>query len=228
MSRPEKKDYVSVTYNEEERPYTQYPRLLACYLVTRYGLSGDKILDLGCGRGEFLKGFILCGLDGYGIDKSPTAKSFCPEAEIVQSDLEREPLPYNDDSFDIVFSKSVLEHFYYPEKLVQEIYRILKPGGLAITMVPDWEAVYKTFYEDYTHRTPFTLVSLRDIFIINGFDDVKVEKFRQLPFLWAMPWLKPFSMLVALITPKALSSYSKLVRFSKEIMLLSSAIKPKK
>lgn len=220
------RDYVSVIYNEEDRPFTKYPDLLARHLVMRYGLSkGKKILDLGCGRGEFLRGFIRCGLNGYGVDRSLSAKTICPEVEILQSNLEEAPLPYKDNSFDVVFSKSVLEHFYYPEKLVQQIRRVLNPGGLVITMVPDWQSVYKTFYVDYTHRTPFTCTSLRDIFIINGFDNVQVEKFRQLPFLWTMPWLKWFSMLLALVTPLWLSSYSKLVRFSKEVMLLSSAVK---
>jgi len=220
------RDYVSVIYNEEDRPFTKYPDLLARYLVERYGLSnGKKILDLGCGRGEFLRGFIRCGLDGYGVDESLIAISICPEAEILQSDLENEPLPYKDNSFDVIFSKSVLEHFYYPEKLVLEIYRILNRGGLAITMVPDWQSVYKTFYEDYTHRTPFTIASLRDIFLIHGFDDVTVEKFRQLPFLWAMPWLRVFAAFISLITPRFLRPYSKLIKFSQEIMLLCSCAK---
>ncbi len=221
------RDYVAVTYNEKDRPFTQYPDKLARYLSSRYELTkGSKILDLGCGRGEFLRGFIHCGLNGYGVDQSAMAKSICPEAEILQSDLENEPLPYNDNYFDVIYSKSVLEHFYYPEKLVMEIYRVVKPGGLVITMVPDWESVYKTFYEDYTHRTPFTVTSLRDIFLIHGYDDVKVEKFRQLPFLWSLPWLHPFCSLVALIAPRSLRPYSKLVRFSQEIMLLATAVKP--
>ncbi len=221
------RDYVAVIYNEEDRPFTQYPDKLARYLSSKYKLpKGGKILDLGCGRGEFLRGFIRCGLNGYGVDLSSMAKSICPEAKNLQSDIENEPLPYNDNSFDVVFSKSVLEHFYYPEKLVMEIYRVLKPGGLVITMVPDWESVYKTFYDDYTHRTPFTLTSLKNIFSINGFDEVKVEKFRQLPFLWSLPWLHPFCSLVALMAPRSLRPYSKLVRFSQEIMLLASAYKP--
>lgn len=221
------RDYVAVIYNERDKPFTQYPDKLTHYLTSRYKLpKGGKILDLGCGRGEFLNGFIRSGLEGYGLDQSAMAKSVCPEAGILQSDLENEPLPYNDNFFDIVFSKSVLEHFYYPENLVQEIYRILNPGGLVITMVPDWESVYKTFYEDYTHRTPFTSKSLKDIFLINGFYDVKVEKFRQLPFLWALPWLWPLPMLISLISPRALKSRIKIVRFSKEVMLLSSAVKP--
>lgn len=228
LANPQR-DYVAVTYNEKERPFTQYPDKLARYLSTRYKLpKGSKILDLGCGRGEFLRGFIRCGLNGFGVDQSAIAKSICPEVEILQSDLENDPLPYNDNSFDIVFSKSVLEHFYYPERLVAEIYRIVKPGGLVITMVPDWEAVYNIFYDDYTHRRPFTVKSLRDIFVINGFNDVKVEKFRQLPFLWSSPCLKPLCSFVALIAPRSLRPHSKLVRFSQEIMLLSAAVKPDK
>ena len=225
-SENKQRDYVSVTYNEQERPFTKYPDLLASYLVKRYQISENKqILDLGCGRGEFLKGFIRCGLNGYGVDQSLIGKSICPEAKILQSDLESIPLPYEDNSFDVIFSKSVLEHFYYPEKLVKEMFRILKPGGLVITMVPDWESIYKTFYEDYTHRTPFTITSLRDIFLIHGFDDLTVEKFRQLPFLWAMPWLHPFADFVSLIAPRVLRPYSKLVKFSQEIMLLCSCVK---
>lgn len=220
------KDYVSVIYNEQEKPFTSYPDQLARYLVDRYGLqSGSKILDIGCGRGEFLRGFMRCGLRGSGIDQSLVAQEICPEAEIIQADLDTGALPYADNSFNYVFSKSVLEHFYFPEKLVAEIHRILVPGGMTITLVPDWESVYKIFYEDYTHRTPFTQKSLRDILLIHHFKMVQVEKFKQLPFLWKMPWLGPLTSLISIISPTALSPRSKLIRFSKEGMLLSSAVK---
>ena len=218
---------MSIIYDEEDKPFTQYPDKLTRYLSTRYDMKkGDRLLDLGCGRGDFLRGFIRCGLNGHGVDRSVAAKTICPKAEILQSDLENEPLPYDDDTFDIVFSKSVLEHFYYPERLVQEIYRIVRPGGLVITMVPDWGSVYKTFYDDFTHRTPYTLTSLKNMLLINHFKSVQVEKFRQFPALWAIPWLVWFSKFVALITPGSLKKHSKLIRFSKEVMLLSSAVKP--
>ena len=68
LTKPQR-DYVAVTYNEKDRPFTQYPDKLAHYLSLRYELpKGSKILDLGCGRGEFLRGFIRCGLNGYGVD----------------------------------------------------------------------------------------------------------------------------------------------------------------
>ena len=226
-SKITQRDYVSIIYNEGDKPFTEYPDKLARYLSARYNLKrGSRFLDLGCGRGDFLRGFIRCGLHGQGVDRSDAAKLICPEAEILQSDLENEPLPYEDNTFDIVFSKSVLEHFYYPERLVQEIYRILRPGGLIITMVPDWSSVYKTFYDDFTHRRPYTLTSLKNMLLINNFKAVEVEKFIQLPFLWTMPWLGWFTWFVALVTPGSLKRRFKLIRFSKEGMLLSSAAKP--
>jgi SAM-dependent methyltransferase len=222
------RDFVDVTYHESRLPLTDYPNKLARYLFERYQLrQGDRFLDIGCGRGEFLRSFIDCGVHGHGVDRSRTAERYCPEAELRTADLENEQLPYPDNYFDVIYSKSVIEHFYYPEKLVQEMFRVLKPGGLAITMCPDWEFNVRIYFEDYTHRTPFMQSSLRDIQLINGFDNIKVERFRQLPILWGNgSVLTPMAELTRIFTPSFLRKHSKWVRFSKEIMLLSSATKP--
>lgn len=221
------RDYVTVVYNEQDRPFTSYPDQLARYLFNRYNLESDqKLLDIGCGRGEFLRGFMRCGAQGYGVDRSRAAAALCPDAELHTADLENDALPFEDDFFDVVFSKSVIEHFYYPERLMQEIYRVLKPGGLVITLCPDWEFNIQIYFEDYTHRTPFMLSSLRDIQLIHGFDNVQCERFRQLPILWESPWLLPLAELTRMVAPRFLKPHSKFVRFSKEIMLLSSSNKP--
>lgn len=227
MKTTNQRDYVAVIYNEQDRPFTTYPDQLARYLVGRYNIGqGKRLLDIGCGRGEFLRGFIRCGAQGYGVDRSRAAAQLCPEAELCTADMENESLPFEDDFFDVVFSKSVIEHFYYPERLMQEIYRVLKPGGLVITMCPDWEFNMRIYFEDYTHRTPFTVSSLRDIQLIHRFENVKCERFRQLPVLWKHSWLLPVAELTRLAAPRLLKPHSKFVRFSKEIMLLSSANKP--
>ncbi len=143
------------------------------------------------------------------------------------ADLEKEALPYEDNFFDVIYSKSVIEHFYYPEHLIQEIHRVLKPRGIVITLCPDWEFNYRNYFEDYTHRTPFMQSSLRDIHLIHGFDNIVVERFRQLPVLWAQgSWLLPLAELTRLLLPSSWRKHSKWIRFSKEIMLLSSATKP--
>ena len=180
-----KRDYIDVVYNENNRPLTRYPSQLAKYLFYRYKVGkGASFLDVGCGRGEFLKGFIECGVKGYAVDQSSAVKKYCPEAELRKSDIENEGIPYPDNFFDVVNSKSVIEHFYYPERLIKEIYRVLKPGGLVITLCPAWEYNHRIYFEDYSHRTPFMLESLRDIQLIHNFENVEVEFFRQLPSTW--------------------------------------------
>ncbi len=222
-----KENYLSVNYDIKDKPFTKYPYLLTEHLASKFKFKeGQRLLDLGCGRGEFLNGFMSLGLHGFGVDISCEAKEFCKDAEIKECDFENEKLTYEDDFFDIVFSKSVLEHFYYPEKVVHEIFRILKPGGTAITMVPDWETDCRGFYADFTHRTPFSLLSLEKIYKMYGFAGVKTERLRQLPLLWKFPWLTPLSIILARLTPSDLRFHSKTVKYSKEIMILCSAQKP--
>jgi SAM-dependent methyltransferase len=222
------RDYVQVVYNEQERPLTSYPGKLARHLFERYEIkAGQKLLEVGCGRGEFLRGFISCGIEGYGVDRSRAAQQYCPEAELSTCDVENDGLPFKADCLDVVYSKSVLEHLYFPERLVEEIHRVLKPGGLVITMCPDWEINYRIYFEDYTHRTPFMRSSLRDIYRIHGFENVEVERFRQLPILWSGigQWLLPAAEITRTCLPKFLKQRSKWVRFSKEVMLLATARK---
>ena len=217
---PEQKDYVSIVYTEEERPFTKYPDQLTKHLGSRFNMkAGQKLLDVGCGRGDFLRGFFRYGLKCYGVDQTSCAKKICPEAEVKVADL-GQGLPYEDNTFDFVYSKSVIEHFYHPERLAAEMYRVLKPGGTLIALTPDWEEVYQVFFKDFTHRTPFTSTSLEYFLKIHGFANVQVEQFRQLPILWKMPWLNIFSILTAMLTPRFFGKYSKFVFFSKEVMLL--------
>ena len=222
-------DYLSVTYNEVDRPFTSYPRKLTKYLFDFYNLEKkNTLLDIGTGRGEFLQGFSECGLNTFGVDQFDVVKDYFPENKITICDLENEKLPFEDNYFDVVFSKSVIEHFYHPEKLAKEMLRVLKPGGIAITLTPDWHYNYREVYDDYTHRTPFTKTSLNDFFLIHNFNNLKVTRFKQLPILWKGSTLLSFlSEISRIFFPTFLKRKSKWIRFSKEIMLLSSAFKPK-
>lgn len=224
------KNYIDVIYDEKAKPLTNYPQKLTAYLIKTLNIkTNSKLLDVGCGRGDFLNGFIKSGCDGYGVDFTSTAEKYCPNAKLYQADIEKNGMPFEDNYFDVIFSKSVIEHFYDPDKLIKECKRCLKPGGLIIVMAPSWEHNYRIYFEDYTHRTPFMKTSMQDILDMHGFNDIDVSFFKQLPILWGS-WkyiFLPISFLTQLFVPRFFSNKFKWVRFSREVMLLASAFKPK-
>jgi ubiquinone/menaquinone biosynthesis C-methylase UbiE len=218
------KNYLSVIYDEESHPYTDYPIKLCAYLFQSFNMrKGMKMLEPGCGRGEFLTKFKELGLDVVGVDISPEALKYENGINIKLCDVENEKLPFNDNTFDVIYSKSFLEHLYYPERYLEEAYRVLKPNGILLTLVPDWESNYKIYFDDYTHRTPFTKISLEDAYSMYGFKNVKVFKFRQLPITWKYPKINHFCSLISPFIP--VRTKYKFLRWSRELMLVGVGIK---
>ena len=83
-----KKDYVEVVYNEADKPFTTYPKKLATYLSSRFDIKKDyKLLELDCGRGEFLNSFIDLGIDGYGTDISDYSKKKYPKIKFTKNNI---------------------------------------------------------------------------------------------------------------------------------------------
>ena len=111
-------------------------------------LNGCTVLDLGASPFYFLYRCKKLGADWvsgifFSNDAHPLAG--CSEAytehgtiDIFHSDLLREKLPYDDDSFDIIGAMEIFEHFpMYPSLLLSEITRVIKPGGLFFITVPN-------------------------------------------------------------------------------------------
>ena len=128
------------------------------------------------------------------------------------------------NSIDIIYSKSFIEHLANPDNFLKESFRVLKPGGILLTLVPDWESNYRTYYDDYTHKTPFTIISLRDSYRIHGFKNVDTIKFRQLPIVWRFPLINYFCAAISPFVP--VRTKNKFLRWSRELMLIGSGRKP--
>jgi SAM-dependent methyltransferase len=227
--------YLDVRYSEEKAPRGSYPTLFAKLLLDRaYGRTGS-LLDLGSGRGDFLEAFAQLGFDVVGVDVSERSPALAPGRRVELVDLEREELPFEDGSFDFVFSKSVIEHLHEPAAMLTKAARVLRPGGTAVVLTPSWRHTYKgAFYYEYSHVTPFTAQSLSLALQYAGFEVDHVEHFRQLPFLWRLPVLTPVVAAIGRL-PLPYRPYSevrwpdglnKLLRFSKEVMLMGIARKP--
>lgn len=91
-----------------------------------------KLLDAGCGEdAPFTRRFSPEAWT-TGIDLCPVRPANLP---LVQGDLGK--LPYTDNTFSIVFSRSVFEHLAEPEQVMREIHRVLKPGGVCIILTPN-------------------------------------------------------------------------------------------
>jgi len=217
-------DYLSVEYGPGTHPRTDYPRKLVRYLYERYQMSsGDALLEAGCGRGDLLREFQALGLECSGFDVSPVAGEFVPNIGIKRVDIEINEFPYLDNEFDFVFSKSLMEHLENPEAYMREVHRVLKPGGLCISMIPDWEANMKIYFDDFTHKTPFTRVSLGNLYLMSDFKDVSVLRFRQLPLVWKYPYLNYLCFIVSPFIP--VRTTLKSFRWAREIQLLGSGSK---
>jgi SAM-dependent methyltransferase len=222
-------EYLKVTYSPERAPKGSYPHLLAAWLLNNIYKKPGRLLDLGCGRGDHLEAFAALGFEVAGVDISSGAPELSQVGTVKVADLEQDPLPFSPSSFDFVFSKSVIEHLRHPARLLAKALEALKPGGVAVIMTPSWAHTYwGPFYIDHTHVTPFTAPSLLDAITIAGFESSEVIHFYQLPFLWRYPFLRPFSRLIAAL-PLPYRPYkpapwpegfNKLIRFSKEVMLL--------
>jgi len=217
--------YLKTYYDTESRPLTSYPEQLTQYLKKQFNLSsGMRILEPGVGRGEHLKLFEKLGLEVQGFDISSHSKQFSPNLNIKVINSGKTKWPYDDNHFDVVYSKSFIEHLSEPIDYIRQAYRVLKPGGLLLTLTPDWEAQYKTFYDDYTHISPFTKISLRNIKLAEGFQEVNVFKLRQLPVVWKYPALNFICAAISPFIP--VRTKRKILRWSRELMLVASGIKP--
>ena len=218
--------YLEVTFFRDEYGDDDFPQLLCNYIVDKYfpGYEGQKILDIGSGRGFHLGAFARCGMKAYGLDKSNVALS---QPNVRYCDIESDLFPYDDNFFDFIFSKSVLEHVANTDNFLSESLRTLKPGGFAVFMTPDWKSAYKFFWDDYTHIKPFTRRSLQNAMIVNKFHSVRCSRLVQLPIVWKYPWVEYLTKIIALL-PNSLRwkdaeerESRRLVRFSKEKMLLA-------
>ena len=226
-----KKTYQSVVYNTATKPLTGYPSIFAEYLRDRLELKkGAMLLDAGCGRAEMLNAFDALGYKCAACDLEAPADGMT-EAEIQIVDFTKDPFPYEECTFDVVISKSVIEHFYDPDHYIKEIYRVLRSGGVLILLTPDWESQFKVFFEDHTHVHPYLPLGVERLLLLHGFDKVEVEKFSHYPAIWRSRFLRCFAttLRMFLSTPNArrLTRVTgiKLFRWSVELQILSIARK---
>ena len=105
---------------------------------------GDRVLDLGCGSGMFLPAIYQRARDIHAVDTSPTllgqAQGLVAArglSGIVVREANAEQLPYADSHFDALIAVDVLHHFERFNRCLEEMWRVVKPGGTLIIFEPN-------------------------------------------------------------------------------------------
>jgi SAM-dependent methyltransferase len=98
----------------------------------------EKCIDIGCGDGRTASRWKRDGLDIVGVDVSAVAvaaaRSRGIDALVVP---DAGSLPFEDSTFDVALCLEVFEHLFSPAEAAAEILRVLRPGGVLITTVPN-------------------------------------------------------------------------------------------
>ncbi len=134
---------------------------LAVYrdVIDNYTDEDTRILDIGCGHGDFLRDVYARTPHTYGVD--PDADALKLNTIIKHTAVgTAESLPFADNFFDLAVSAFVLEHLDHPIPGFREIYRVLKPGGKVIFLTPNtynynvWiiRAIPNRFHDFLTRR----------------------------------------------------------------------------
>ncbi len=154
------------------------------------GFSGKKLLEVGCGLGLELARLGKLGFDVTGIDLAPTAVKLCNE-HLQRKNLRgkalvenAEQMNFQSETFDAVYSSGVLQHTPHVNKAIDEIWRVLKPGGKALIILYHRYSWFYLLYRlsginiefessDAPIINTYTKKELRSLF--RKFDDVNIE-----------------------------------------------------
>jgi 2-polyprenyl-6-hydroxyphenyl methylase / 3-demethylubiquinone-9 3-methyltransferase len=113
---------------------TKIPWVLEKVKALKPSAEKLKVLDVGCGAGFLSNRLATEGFDVHGIDLSHDSLCVAAKYDVTRKVKYQEAnaykLPFADAQFDVVTAMDFLEHVEDPEKVVQEVSRVLKPGGL--------------------------------------------------------------------------------------------------
>ncbi|MDZ7815622.1 MAG: methyltransferase domain-containing protein [Planctomycetota bacterium] len=146
-------------------------------------LPGRKILEVGCGTGHWCLFFEGLGMEVKGIDISgkmiEKARGKNLNAELLEGDAHE--LPFEDGEFDFTAAITTLEFAKDPEKMLREMYRCTRKGGVVLVGSLNQESpLGKTraekLDEPYKHAEFFSVTQLEEMLENLGLKDVKVEE----------------------------------------------------
>ena len=162
-------------------------------------LGANDVLDLGCGRGEFLDVLREAGVSARGVDRNQEMADACHDRglQVTAGDALQYLSAQADESLGGLFAAQVVEHLE-PDYLLQLLelgYRKLRPGSRIVleTINPAcWYAFFSSYIRDVTHAQPLHPETLQYFLVASGFQAVDIrystpvpESLKLHPIQWA-------------------------------------------
>lgn len=171
-----------------EEIYDRFKIYLPLIEQAKIGRSDAHILDIGCGRGEWLELLRESGYLATGIDTNSVMLEQCRSRglEVIEEDVIKYIQSLPDESLGAITGFHIIEHLAFEDilKLFTETLRVLKPEGLVIFETPNPENVLvgtHNFYIDPTHRNPLPSITIKFIAEFIGFCKVDILKLHPYP-----------------------------------------------
>lgn len=160
-------------------------RTLRFRQIEKYVPANSHVLDLGCGyQGKLLQLLSNKIKQGVGYDMSVSKKPIANNIKLNSGQVDTK-LPFSKNNFDLVIASAVIEHVKYPNLLISEVYRLLKPKGQLMLTTPsvkakpllEWLAKLKLLSREEIadHRQYYTKEKLINLLTKNGFSEKKIE-----------------------------------------------------
>lgn len=145
------------------------------WLMSAHGLGKQEaVVDIGAGQGHCLLPLHRAGWrDLTAVDIDPFNFRLFRERygiNTLRCDVAVDVLDMADASVAAVFCFHLIEHVPAPQHFLDEIYRVLQPGGKLFLVTPDWRKQYKTFWRDPTHIHPYDKESIVRLLRMHGFE----------------------------------------------------------
>jgi SAM-dependent methyltransferase len=143
----------------------RYRQVLDLVSAHKFGRDVDRILDIGCGDGEFtaLLKDAARAKEAFGVELSEAGAELAQRRNIraVQLDIDESSFPFPEDYFELIFAGEVIEHLFDPDHLLEECHRVLKPAGIFIITTRNLSSFYNRITLLLGYQPFSTSVSLR-------------------------------------------------------------------
>lgn len=155
------------------------------YRLATSGMQSGKLLDIGCGVGDFLHTAEMHGWECIGVEPSEDAKAIAQKRMKGMIITSEELESFSDGAFDVITMWHVLEHVDDLKWQVAQLQRLVKPSGRVVIAVPNYKSYDGQYYEEHwaaydvpRHLNHFNQITLSKIFKTSGLELFKMDKLK--------------------------------------------------